>query len=123
MLLKADADNEIRLGVKDGGANDIRSRYEAATTVEVNVHTVSTTAWFSLAMSWSAADDKVRYYLNGAPDGAAGTGLGVWAGNIGSALIGASTTGPLAPWNGYIAHMVVWDRALTPAEVLSLGVL
>jgi hypothetical protein len=64
-------------------------------------------------------------YLDSIQQGATLAGLGAWAGALSntSTVIGAASTIPSELSNGFIQHAAVWDRALTPAEVLSVGVL
>ena len=85
---------------------------------------LATTTWMQLGVTWSAAADQVRAYHNGIQTGATQTVLGAWAGALDAArtIIGAAVTPPAALWSGWLAHCIVWDRALAPAEIAALAV-
>lgn len=86
---------------------------------------MATTNWMNLVITWSAAADEVKAYLNGIQDGATQTILGVWAGALdpNRASIGsASGIFNSSPWNGWLAHCALWNRVLSAPEIASLGV-
>ena len=78
--------------------------------------------WMALVCTWSASADECIVYYNGEQYGSKLTSLGVWDGTIDSSLcaIGSYSNSPSYVWKGYISHVALWDRALTPAEILSL---
>jgi hypothetical protein len=81
---------------------------------------LTTTDWMCMGISWSASADEVRCYYNGAQVGATLNGLGIWAGPLNLAVIGAATAAGGTPWSGWGAHVVPWDTPLTPAQVARL---
>lgn len=87
----------------------------------------TTTAFVPIVMAWNEADDVYRVYLDGAQVGGDITGLGTWGG---TALVSTETAistsyivDGRSPWHGWIAHLAVWDFALTPVQVADLAVI
>ena len=78
---------------------------------------VDTDGWVCFALTWDKAADVAQGYQNGVASGAAMTGLGTWAGPAVNAVIGAQNTSPSGVWQGSIAHVVLWDVALSAAEI------
>jgi len=110
---KQDVNNQIRgLGAAGAGQASIDVAYTSAD-------------WFVTVDTWSDGNnaDEFKYYLNGAQQGATSAALNNWAGALNGNLtqIGAATQVPTAVWHGWLAHCAVWDRVLTPAEVLELA--
>lgn len=120
--LRVDANNYIYI-IRSSVNNTLLYRYMAGGTLEANAITLSDTGWIHLAMTWSAAADEVKYYLNGSPEGATDTALGTWAGNLSSSntVIGAANTVPQNVWDGYIAHTKLWTKPLTGAQIGQLA--
>lgn len=93
--------------------------------VDANVKSISksdmaTTEWFQVGITWSNSNNRLRAYLNG-------TQVGIDIADIGTIVndldpirchVGAQSTTPLLPWKGWAAHAVVFDRELTPTEIL-----
>lgn len=119
---RVDANNHLDMQ-KAGANNRIRNEYEANNILESeNFNGLATVDWIHLAITWSISagvDGQVSYYLNGVPI-ATDTALGVWVGalDMNRTLIGATSQVPASPWHGWLAHCPVFDRPLTPAEVL-----
>ena len=86
---------------------------------------MTSTDWMHLGLTWSRVADQVKVFYNGAQSGATATGLNAWAGVVTNTqcLIGAASTAPTLVTSGTIAHVAVWNRALTPAEIAALAVL
>lgn len=128
LRLRADADNHTDVQ-KAGANNRIRMEYEANTILESqNNNGLVTVDWMQFLVTWSKSagvDGEVKYYQDGVQSGATDTALGVWAGvlAIQTTVIGASTTAPVNPWHGWLAHCAIYGRALTPAEVADLAVI
>lgn len=79
--------------------------------------------WFCMGITVSKTADQMIAYYNGVSAGAPITGLGTWVGALNSTqcCIGAGTTGALNPWSGQAGHAAVWNVALTPGEMLTMG--
>lgn len=117
---KVDVSNRVVFS-KRNVDNRTQCFYIAGGTTDSVVITMSLTGWFSLAMTWSASNDEVIVYLDGVQSGATQTGLGTWAGEPGTALIGSEPVAPFNPWSGNLAYAALGARALTPAQILSLS--
>jgi hypothetical protein len=78
--------------------------------------------WFHIAIVWSAAE--IRGFYNGASYTYNSTGATNWTTEPGPTYctIGAWDTTPTNVFTGDIAHVALWDRALTPAEIAELAV-
>jgi len=102
--------------------NTLAALYNANGTLKTaSIAGLSTTGWMHLALTWSLAADELIAYYAGAQSGAAQTGLGTWAGNVGNATIGATSTTPANVWSGYLAHVALWASALTPGQMANLA--
>lgn len=107
---------------KSAVANQIQVAYSAGGVVEVrNQIPFNPTDWFHVGMTWSASADEVIYYFDGLPV-ETDTALGVFAGVIVLATIGALNLAGAQPWDGFLAHPGIWTRPLTAAEFANLAV-
>lgn len=112
---------------KDNSNNRLELNYGAGGVFENNqMDGILTTGWMYIAMTWSATDDAVKYYYNGAPEGATDTILGVWAGALAAdkVAIGVAGTAPpgATPWDGNIAHVAIWTTPLSATQIADLYV-
>jgi hypothetical protein len=118
------ASNLIQITKPSGVANDdkIIFTYQQG----ANIKTVLTPAqngtdWIHLGLTWTIAGDELKAYLNGVQTGLTQTGLIAPTNPHNIALIGAGTTTPTNVWNGWLAHITIWNRVLSPAEMLKMG--
>lgn len=119
----ADANNRVFLS-KLNTNNTLQISHRAGGTVKSASVTTSTTDWFSFGMTWDKANDQVIGYFNGAPMGAAVTGLGIWTGSLSSSFTAIgdfNSAGGGAPWSGYLGPVAAWKTALTAGEMARLG--
>lgn len=74
--------------------------------------------WHHFAMSWSATNDALNFYVDGVAQTAVSS-LGTWAGSMASTLmvVGSSSTTAADQFTGYMAHLAVWSAILTQSEV------
>jgi hypothetical protein len=85
----------------------------------VNVDT-SSTAWQLWAMTISHTADEGKVWLNGVQQGSTQTGLGAW-GSVTEAFLGSNHSPlPSSVWSGWIAQVLILNRAATAAELLQL---
>ena len=79
--------------------------------------------WVHLGITWSVSGDAVKVYLNGAQSGSTQSSLGTWSGALASTLctIGSINTTPSSAWNGWIAHVAVWNSVLSADDMKRLG--
>jgi hypothetical protein len=119
---EADANNYVR-NEKHTAVGDFRWLYKADGATEVQVSTLSTTAWFHAAITWSDTNDQVIYYVGGVQQGSIDTTVGTWAGPLANTLtvIGAGITTPLIVWYGWLAHAAVWTSPLTQPQLADLA--
>lgn len=123
--LGADASNRVLL-YKPNTDNTLTWLYASGGTGNTATITASPTGWFSIGITWSKSNNRVRRYYNGVQQGANLTGLGVWAGALASAwsAIGSqSSLSASSQWSGNLAHNAAWKAELTAAEMLSIGLL
>jgi hypothetical protein len=119
-----DASNVIQFA--KGGAGELYSKYLAGGTTEDQIIVYSLgEIWNHWAITWSKSVDEVKHYLNGSQIGDTDTSLGVWAGSLNNALctIGSDSNVPDNPANIYLAHGVIWKKALTGSQIANLAVL
>jgi hypothetical protein len=118
--LTADADNYILLQ-KTTTNGELEFTYRAQGTSEtVTKSSVSTTGLFHVAITWDKTANAVKAYYNGAQEGSTQTIAGTWAGALASAFLGAASSTPTTPHNGYLAPAGLWNKALTAAQILNL---
>ena len=112
-IYKRADNNQLSLVYIAGGVNNTRT-VVGLTSIVFNCY----------AITWSAAADEVRAYMNGVQQGATLNGLGVWGAAMHAtySCIGAIRTLPANVYDGYIGHCALWDRALAPAEIAALAV-
>lgn len=126
--LRATAANRLDIE-KDAANNRLDFVYVAGGAIRTVVHTpITDVGWMHLVMTWSAsagATGEMRAFLNGIQTGVTQINLGVWVGNLLNTRtnIGCdNTVGPASVWHGYLAHVSVWDRPLSPDEIANLAV-
>jgi len=122
--LEADTNNNIRMTKLNSPNNTLRFRRRAAgATAQTIDFTLSDTVFVCVAMTWSDSGDALKAYFQGAQGGSTLTGLATWAGALAAAtsVIGAQNTSAGNPWSGSVAHVALWDAALSAGEIAALG--
>lgn len=120
--IRADVDNRI-VWDKQAPANKYGGFYRAGAVSKGPNWSSSSLAWRHLYVSWDAVDDIVRVLLDGTQLGADLTGLGAWGGALANdaCLVGADNTTPTIGWKGWLAHVAIWNVALSLGEAASLA--
>ena len=122
--LYVDDNNQIYI-LKSSTSNTLTWNYEAGNTVEqISKGSLTETGWMHLALTWTKTSEQVMAYYKGSQEGATATSLGTWSGDPLSSIatcIGAYSVTPGAPWDGYIAHVAMWDSALSGATIAILA--
>lgn len=85
-------------------------------------HATSTTDWFALAMRWDKTADQAVGFVDGVAAIGAHSGLGTVTLNSSYMTIGAENNSGSLSWHGSIAHVAIWDAALSDAQIASLAV-
>lgn len=126
MRFEANGNNFVRMYKGANNRNDWVYNANAVTDA-VTKSLLTTTGWFFMAMTVSLAADEMKgYYFDAlnpfAQVGATQNGLGTWVGTLSPSLtlIGALSTVPVSVLNGYMAHVVVFNRVLTATELQDL---
>lgn len=81
----------------------------------IDYTTSGPTGWFHLAMRSSMTEGAVRLYYNGAEVGTPGTGIAAIQGSIAKAQFAMTDAAYL--WSGWLAHIALFNRALSPSEI------
>jgi len=109
-LKKTTTANQLALSYCAGGVNN--QSFPNRTNFGI------TDNWFNIALTHSKSDDEYISYINGI-ELETETGLGTWGATPNICVIGAYNTTPAQVWSGGIQHVVFFDRALTPAEIVT----
>jgi len=120
--LQADANNLVVFQRNNSADRNCSFAQRAGGTWKSDTVYLDGTGWKHLAITWSASNDRVRLYINGALYTAALTTLGTWAGSLASTTtrLGGYSTATYK-WNGYISNVVLLNREATAAEVRTLA--
>lgn len=113
LITKTDVSNRLLFEHKSGGVSK-----------QINLSSISPTNWFQVALTWSKTADEVKAYYNGSQTGTTLTGLGTWAGNLGSTTTNIGCRNNSVPdilWNGWETHGVVWKAALSGSKIAELA--
>lgn len=128
-------DGQARCVMKIGSANHyvhiVRSTtngqmslvHRVGATIRIAAITgLNETGWLHFGLTWSQAADELIAYKDGAAFGAPTAGLGVFSDLLvnGQCNIGANTTTPTSVWSGWLAHVLVLNRAATPDEMAAV---
>jgi hypothetical protein len=121
LRLTVDGTNYILIA-KTGTNSNVQTDYVADGVGEISGLALNPlpTDWKHFGLTWSKANDRVRYYNEGV-NYETDNGLGNWAGNPAAAVVGASNTVPTNPYYGWIQHPAIWDRELIPGEMATLA--
>ena len=126
-MVNLQVDNDNRIFIRKDDSDRVHWRYEAG-NVQENARVVSADlGWINYSLTWSksaGANGEVRYYRSGGVADPMDTALGIWAGNLSNVdtCIGAVDTTVKEPWYGWLAHGVIYGRALLPPEIADLAV-
>ena len=105
----------------------VRLRTDAGGVSKINAPGVLELGkWIHVAMTWDADDPNTRLYENGAeihmaPQGgtAVGTNPDVKIG-VGNQSVSAGADSMDRPFNGVLDDVAIWNRGLTPAEIVEM---
>lgn len=121
-----DGNNRIYIG-KSSANNAILFLYVAGGTAEsVTINNVGPSIdWKPYVITWdfnAGANGEVKAYISGVQVDVTKTNLGVWAGNldINATNIG-SNLHPTNVWDGLLAHVPIWTKALSATQIANLA--
>lgn len=111
-ITKITTNGVLRFYYKGGGVEKL-----------VDKASMSNPGWMHVELTWSVAADEVKAYYNGAQEGSTLNTISAWGNTIQTNLanIGAGNIAPAEPWSGYLAHVILLNRAATPAEVAQMA--
>jgi hypothetical protein len=92
---------------KPGTANTIQAFHFGGGVNKNVAHTISTTDWFSVGLSWNTGGGgELKVFVDGAQVGTTQTGLGAFTGTLGSTstLIGSQEVAPSLVWHGWLGY-------------------
>jgi hypothetical protein len=116
------ADDEWIRCYKQSGNNNFTFEYKAGGTLEtITVGGQNWINWRTVAITWSSALDEVKGYFNGIQAGSTQLGLGSWSGTLDFFTIGDFRAGWGTPHNGRLAHVAIWTKALSAAQLVTLS--
>jgi len=92
----------------------------ATTTASVTSNTPNV-AWYHVVFTWRQSfDPSIAFYLNGSRVGSVPQ-IAAFSGPLTGAVLGAGTTAGGNGWNGYLAHVAVWNASLSESEIANLA--
>ena len=129
ITLKYDASNYIDITF-DATAYRFNGAYEAG-GIDVSVNSnlqynVGYGAqWHHFALTWTAAGDALKFYIDGLQQGTTQDTLGTWTGAMASTtMVAGSSVTSGADWlKGWMARLGIWSVVLTGDEVADLAVI
>lgn len=97
-----------------------RFSWSGGGTSVANQTTNTADTWHQYVLTWSSAGNSVVAYKNGSSYSSGS--YPTYVGNLSptTTVIGAFNTTPNNPWNGNIAHVAIWDVALSGSDVTAL---
>lgn len=123
IMIGADSSNEVGLSKGNGAHQFLYLYFATGATKLVIYNTPDPTNWIQVAITWSRSADQVKAYYNATQVGATQTGLGNWTADITDdrSAIGSSRSAVSeAPGKGWVAHAIVFRRALSQPELAYL---
>jgi hypothetical protein len=129
ITLKYDAENYIDITF-DTTAYRFNGAYEAGDTLDaVNSDLVYNVGygpqWHQFGLTWDAANNKLKFYVDGKQQGSTQESLGTWTGAMASTtmVLGSSSTTAADVLTGYAARLGIWSVVLPPATMRDLAVI
>lgn len=123
VIIGANASTDYIFFSKGTANNTFTMGRKASNVTKSITATNASSAFAHWVVTWSVSADQVKVYLNASQQGSTLTTLSAFSGALGSSscVIGAVNLTPSLAWSGNIAHIALWNRVLTPAEITSLA--
>lgn len=98
-------------------------RTNTSFTQSVSLAGLSPVTYMHYGQTWSSSANEFKAYYGGSQTGSTQSGLSTWAGSLSSTAtnIGIQFTSGTSPWHGSIAHVALFDYALSPAQIATLA--
>lgn len=110
---------------KDSDDNEFHFHYvSGGGAVWVDHSPFSPMIWFHWAMTWSRTADEMKAYIDGTQVGSTQTGLSSWTEALASygVVIGADDSiTPSFEWRTWLAHIAIFDSALSRTAIADLA--
>ena len=119
----ADSNNQIFI-FRHASSDEIRFVYKAAGTTSIAAFDASSfnhTEWTHLAMTWSAASDELKGFINGDQVGGTQSSLGTFSGDIASVDLGQNGSDG-AFLKGSLDEVSVWKSVIDIDTLYNNGV-
>jgi hypothetical protein len=126
LQITSDSANTYILISRNGGTTGrLYMEYKSVSSQLAMIDTSSPLGWFTLGLSWSKSNDRVRPYVNGVQYGSDMTVMGTWSGALVATTCtsGAKDTTGANGWSGNLAHLALWNTELPAATFAALSVL
>lgn len=95
--------------------NTIEFLYIAGgTTTQINVGSLSSTAWQCFGLTWNRTTNELKAYIDGIQVGVTTTISGTWSGTVAAILVGNTANA----WDGGGAGVKAWNRELSQPELV-----
>ncbi len=124
LLMGSPMGNDIILE-KTNVNNTLHFQYAAGYVFKnINITITPDTISHCLALTWDHTADEVKAFMDGEQVGTTQTSLGTWNAtglNTTLTVIGANGASGTVNWAGYLAHVALWDVALSATEIDSLA--
>jgi hypothetical protein len=123
LSIRIDSSNYFYIATPLSTPNTIRVLRRTASQWEYRDTTVpgGSLAWHQAGITWDDAGNETKCFINGAQFEATFAATTMTSGLSSSYVcLGAQNITPTTLWHGYLAHMALWNRVLTPTEILSL---
>jgi hypothetical protein len=119
VYLLADDNNKVELG-KRSAANQSMMLYKAGGVSSSLNEPGQPNGLAADCSQWNKTLDRAMMFISGSAP-TTRNGLGVWAGALTLAVIGANALAATQPWKGSIAHVGLWDAELSVEQLDSLA--
>ncbi len=115
----ADLNNRI-IVYKDPNPNFLSLFWVAGGSMQFFAYATSSVDWIPVAVTWHKANNRIRFYANGALGDSEQAYTGTWAGALADGWCDVGKEGSNY-WLGNIDNVMFFDRELSAAEIATLS--
>lgn len=125
-IIQLYADGSNRIDISKAAANNVvaLTLIGGGTNKSVAAQPISDVGWMCWALTWdTSGGGQLIAYKNGSQSGTTQTGIGTLVGSFSNSFtwIGSTNAAAALGWDGNLAHIQIYDKVLTPAQILSLA--